>query len=124
MPAGFAHLTLATRDVDRTASFLERAFGLTRAEPPANSPVPTVWLELAGGQQIHIVHVDGFASSPFEGEFGRHVALYYPPADFDALRARLAADAVDVADPLRPSAVRRFFLRDPVNGYVIEVIAR
>ena len=77
----FAHLTIATRDVLRTAAFFERAFGWTRVDTPGNTPedLRAAWLQLAPGQQIHILHVDGFQPSPFEAEFGRHVAVFHPP---------------------------------------------
>ena len=75
-----AHLTMPTRAVERTARFLEQALGYHRDPPPANSPVETVWLATGGGQQMHIVYVEGFEVSPFEGEFGRHIAIFHPVA--------------------------------------------
>ena len=122
MPA-FAHLTLPTVDVEATASFLVRTFGFTRAEAPANSPVPTEWIDIGGGQQIHVVYVEGFVVSPFEGEFGRHIALRCPASAFEGIRGRLVEDGIEVTAPVRPSQVVRFFTREPVNGYVFEVIA-
>jgi hypothetical protein len=119
-----AHLTLATLAVERTASFLELTLRYTRDPAPPNSPVATVWLATGGGQQIHIVHVDAFEVSPFEGEFGRHVAVSIPAKEIAALKERLLAAGAHVMEPLRPSAHERFFFREPVNGYVFEVIAR
>ena len=119
-----AHLTLASAQVEPTARFLEQALGYSRDPAPANSPVPTVWLALGGGQQIHIVYVENFAVSPFEGEFGRHIAILHPAQAMSALRKRLAAAGAQVMDPQRPSAHERFFFREPVNGYVFEVIAQ
>jgi catechol 2,3-dioxygenase-like lactoylglutathione lyase family enzyme len=118
----FAHLTLPTRDVERTAAFFEETFGYFRGPIPGNSPVPTQWLDLGGGQQIHVVHVEGFETSPFEGEFGRHLAVFCPDAEFDDLKARLLARAATIIEPLRATTFERFFVREPVNGYVIEVI--
>jgi len=119
----FAHLTLPTQDVERTAAFLERTLGLARQPVPGNSPVPVRWLDLGDGQSLHVFHVAGFAVSPFESEFGRHVAFVHPPADFPALKARLLAEGAALVDAVRPTAVERFFFREPVNGYVFEVIA-
>jgi hypothetical protein len=119
-----AHLTLATLAVESTASFLELTLGYTRDPAPQNSPVATVWLATGGGQQIHLVHVDGFEVSPFEGEFGRHVAVSIPAKEIAALKERLLAAGAHLMQPLRPSAHERFFFREPVNGYVFEVIAR
>jgi catechol 2,3-dioxygenase-like lactoylglutathione lyase family enzyme len=123
-PMSLAHLTLPTSGVERTARFLEQTLGYARDSAPPNSPVETVWLATGGGQQIHIVHVDAFEVSPFEGEFGRHIAILRPAEEMAALKERLSAAGADVMQPLRRSAHERFFFREPVNGYVFEVIAQ
>lgn len=117
-----AHLTLATADVERTASFFERTLGFPRGPIPGNSPVATQWLDIGRGQQIHLVFVEGFQPSPFEGEFGRHVAVFYQRSGFEALKARLTAEGATIMAPLRATSFERFFVREPVNGYVFEVI--
>jgi hypothetical protein len=119
-----AHLTLPTLAVERTARFLEHTLGYTRDPAPANSPVETVWLATGDGRQMHIVYVEGFEVSPFEGEFGRHIAVFCPAREIAALRQRLLAAGAHLMQPLRPSAQDRFFFREPVNGYVFEVIAQ
>jgi len=119
-----AHLTLPTAAVERTSRFLEQMLGYTRDPAPANSPMETVWLATGGGQQLHIVHVEGFEVSPFEGEFGRHIAIFRAAKEMTELRERLSAAGAQVMQPLRPSARERFFFREPVNGYVFEVIAQ
>jgi hypothetical protein len=119
-----AHLTLPTRAVQRTAEFLEQTLRFTRDPAPANSPVETVWLATGGGQQIHIVYVEGFEVSPFEGEFGRHLAVFHPAQEIAGLKERLSALGAPVMQPLRPGERERFFFREPVNGYVFEVIAQ
>jgi catechol 2,3-dioxygenase-like lactoylglutathione lyase family enzyme len=118
----FAHLTLPTREVERTASFLERTLGYRRKPRPANSPVEVVWLDLGGRQEMHVLFVEGFEASPFEAEFGRHVALFHPLDDFDALKERLLAAGAELVEELRPTPFQRFFFREPVNGYFFEVI--
>ena len=75
-----------------------------------------------GGQQLHIIYVEGFEVSPFEGEFGRHLAILHPAGDMASLKERLQAAGTQAMLPMRPSSVDRFFFRDPVNGYVFEVI--
>jgi catechol 2,3-dioxygenase-like lactoylglutathione lyase family enzyme len=117
-----SHLTLPTRDVKKTAAFFEQALGYARDPTPANSPFETVWLNTGHGQQMHVVHVDGFEVSPFEGEFGRHVAVFYPLPQFSGLRARLLQLGAEVIEPLRVAPFERFFFREPINGYVFEVI--
>ena len=116
-----AHLTLPTRDVERTPAFLERAFRLSRVPVPDNSPVDLVWLDIGAGQQLHVLHVDGFEVSAFEREFGRHVAFNCQETDLGALKQRLTAQGATLIRPERPTVYERFFFREPVNGYVFEV---
>lgn len=118
----FAHLTLPTRDVERTAALLADVFGYSRSPIPGNSPVEAEWLEIGKGQQLHVLYVPDFTISPFEGEFGRHVALFHRRADFEAMKAKLAAWGITPYPAERPTPFERFFFREPVNGYVIEVI--
>lgn len=117
-----AHLTLPTRDVERTATFLEDTLGYVRDPVPANVPCETVWLDIGRGQQIHVFFVEGFEVSPFEREFGRHVALFYPLERFAGLKDRLRQRGAELIEPLRATPFERFFFREPVNGYVFEVI--
>ena len=117
-----AHLTLPTREVERTASFLEQTLGYVRDPVPSNVPDETVWLNIGRGQQMHVFFVEGFEVSPFEREFGRHVAVFHPLEDFDGLKARLRQRGAEIFAPLRPTPFERFFFREPVNGYVFEVI--
>ena len=117
-----AHLTLPTRDVERTASFLERTLGYTRDPLPDNIPCETVWLNIGHGQQVHVFHVEGFQVSPFELEFGRHVAVFYPRPQFESLKDRLRHEGAELIEPLRATPFQRFFFREPVNGYFFEVI--
>jgi hypothetical protein len=117
-----AHLTLPSRDVERTASFLEQTLGYARDPLPGNIPCETVWLNIGRGQQLHVFYVEGFEVSPFEREFGRHVALFYPRQQFDELKERLRERGAELIEPLRSTPFERFFFREPVNGYVFEVI--
>lgn len=117
-----AHLTLPTRHVEETASFFEQTLGYTRDPVPPNVPDETVWLNIGRGQQIHVFYVDEFDVSTFEQEFGRHVAVYHPPSQFEALKQRLVQHGAELIEPLRATPFDRFFFREPVNGYVFEVI--
>ena len=118
----FAHLTLPTQHVEQTTTFLEQMLGYRRKPVPSNSPVQVSWLDVGHGQEIHVFYVEGFVASPFEAEFGRHVALFHPLADFPALRQRLLAAGAELIEPLRATSFARFFFREPINGYVFEVI--
>ena len=71
---------------------------------------------------MHVFYVEGFEVSPFENEFGRHVAVFYPRPQFEGLKQRLQQEGAEVFEPLRPTPFERFFFREPVNGYVFEVI--
>ena len=79
------------------------------------------WLEITPGQELHLVEVADFVPSPFEREFGEHIAIAYPLAGFAGLQGRLRGQGAEVIVPLRPTPFERFFFRDP-NGYVFEVV--
>jgi catechol 2,3-dioxygenase-like lactoylglutathione lyase family enzyme len=117
-----AHLTLATQHVERTATFFERTLGYHRTAVDANAPSEAVWLDIGRGQEMHVLYVEGFSLTPYEREFGRHVAVSHPRADFDALKRRLTAEGAELIAPLRATPFERFFFREPINGYVFEVI--
>lgn len=119
MPIG--HITLATRDVQRSCDFFAKAFGWPRIARPGNIPMQSDWLQICPGQELHLVHSPGFAASPFEEEFGRHIALLYPARDFGALQQRLREAQAELIAPRRETPFERFFFRDP-NGYVFEVV--
>jgi len=118
----FAHLTLPTQQVEETTRFLEKTLGCTRKPVPANSPVDVRWLDIGQGQEIHVFFVERFEVSPFEAEFGRHVALFHPRDDFPALRQRITEAGGELIEPLRSTPFERLFFREPVNGYVFELI--
>jgi len=117
-----AHLTLPTQEVERTAAFFERTLAFTRNPVPENSPTEVVWLDIGHGQEMHVLYVEGFVVSRFEQEFGRHIALFHPVADFPAIRQRLLEEGAELIEPQRATPFERFFFREPINGYVFEVI--
>lgn len=119
-----AHLTLPTREVEKTVSFFERTLGYPRNPVPGNSPVEALWLDIGRGQEMHVFYVEDFAVSPFESEFGRHVAVFHPLADFAGLKQRLLEQGAEILEPLRATPFERFFFREPINGYVFEVVDR
>ena len=117
-----AHVTLATRDLAGTARFFSEALGWRRVLRPNNVPFPAAWLEIAPGQELHLVEVPDFAPSPFEREYGRHLAVSHPLAGFADLKERLRRHGAELIAADRPTPFARFFFRDP-NGYVFEVVA-
>jgi catechol 2,3-dioxygenase-like lactoylglutathione lyase family enzyme len=116
-----AHFTLATRDVQMSADFFQAALGWLPVARPGNIDTAAAWLAIAPGQELHLIEVLDFQPSPFEREFGRHIAVSFPRAEFTQLRARLQAHGATLIDPLRETPFARFFFRDP-NGYVFEVV--
>jgi catechol 2,3-dioxygenase-like lactoylglutathione lyase family enzyme len=117
-----AHVTLPTRDLRRTVEFFEAAVGWRRIDRPGNIGVPAAWLEIAPGQEAHVVEIADFETSPFEREYGRHIAVSFPAASFPLLRQRLEQHGAELIAATRPTPFERFFFRDP-NGYVFEVVA-
>ena len=117
-----AHMTFPTREVEKTAAFLEQTLGYSRDPLPANVKDETVWLNIGRGQQLHVLYVEDFEISPFEREFGRHLAVFYPRPQFDALKQRLVERGAKLIDPIRATPFDRFFFREPVNGYIFEVV--
>ena len=119
----FAHFTLPTRDVAATKRFFQAVFGWRPIEHHSNVPpeLQAAWLEIAPGQELHLLKIDGFEASPFEREYGRHIALFHPRDDLAALKARLVQHGAQLIPPQRQTQAERFFFKDP-NGYVFEVI--
>ncbi len=118
----FAHLTLPTQHVEETTRFIEKVLGYARKPVPANSPVDARWLDIGHGQELHVFFVEGFVVSPYEAEFGRHVALFHSLDDFPALRRRIIEAGGELVEPLRGTPFERLFFREPVNGYLFELI--
>src|SRR5262245_41092423 len=116
-----AHITLATRDVATSLTFFAEVLGWRPIDRPRNIERPGAWLQIAPGQELHLVEAASFEPSPFEGEFGRHIALTVPLAEFEALKDRLQAHGATLIAPRRETPFSRFFFRDP-NGYVFEVV--
>jgi catechol 2,3-dioxygenase-like lactoylglutathione lyase family enzyme len=116
-----AHVTLATRELARSTAFFHEVLGLTLIGRPRNNAAPAAWLQIAPGQELHLVEVPEFQPSPFEQEYGRYIALSLPRAGFPTLKKRLIAHGDKVIDPLRDTPFDRFFFRDP-NDYLFEVL--
>lgn len=117
----FHHVTLATRDVSRSSQFFERTLGWKPIERPGNINRTAAWLEIAPGQQIHLLEVPEFEPSPYEREFGRHIAVAYPLDRFEALKERLRENGAELIDAGRETPFERFFFRNP-EGYVFEIV--
>ena len=117
----FAHLTIATANLEETCRFYEQVMGWKRIHLPTNVPMAAAWFEITDGQQLHILHFEDYKPSSHETEFGRHLAVMYDDAELTALKSRLTAAGTEMIPPQRPTPFERFFCHDP-NGYAIEVI--
>lgn len=117
----FAHIALPTRDIKRTARFFELTLGWQPIDRPNNIAIPAAWLEIGEGQEVHLLEIPDFAPSPFEREYGQHLAVTYPRAGFEALQDRLRKEGAEVIAAERPTPFARFFFRSP-DGYVVEVV--
>ena len=119
----FAHLTLATQDVAAAVAFYKETLGWLPIREPSNieEELQAAWLEIAPGQQLHLLRIPEFEPSPFEQEFGRHVAIFHPGQDFPTLQQRLKTAGAELMEAIRTTPFERFFFRTP-DGYVFEVI--
>ena len=75
--------------------FFAAALGWQPLDRPNNIPMAAAWLQIAPGQELHLVEVADFEPSPFEREYGRHIALSYPQTDFVGLKQRLQRVQID-----------------------------
>ena len=116
-----AHVTMATRNVSKTADFFSYTLNWQSIERPGNIGRPAAWLAVPPNQELHLIEVPDFQISPFEHEFGRHVAVAPPLSDFVALKSRLRESGAKLLEPERETPFQRFFFREP-NGYIFEVV--
>ena len=116
-----AHVTMATRNVSKTAEFFSYTLNWQSIERPGNIGRPAAWLAVPPNQELHLIEVPDFQISPFEHEFGRHVAVAHPLSDFVALKSRLRESGAKLLEPERETPFQRFFFREP-NGYIFEVV--
>jgi len=110
-----AHFTLATRDLRRSSSFFMETLGWRPLQRAVSAPAPVAWLAIGPGQEVHLIELPDFQPSPFEREYGRHIAISYPAEGFAALKERLRVHGAEPMPPEREPMAERFFFRDP-NG--------
>ena len=116
-----AHITLAVRDVRQASQFFAATLGWRPLDRPNNIAMPAAWLEIAPDQELHLLEITDCVPSPFEREYGRHIAVGYPRDGFAGLKERLQAHGAQLVAPLRETSFERFFFIEP-NGYVFEVV--
>ena len=116
----FAHLTIATEDVQATSLFFQNVMKWNPLRMPRNIDIEAVWLEICEGQQLHILGIKD-SNRPGDKEFGRHYAFFHPSDDFDAVIKRVTRHGGELVEPIRETPFRRIFFRD-LNGYLFELI--
>ena len=117
----FAHLTLAVKDPYASSDFFAKTLGWKPITLPGNVDIVATWLEIAPGQQIHLLKIEGGRTGDSDREFGRHFAIFHPGSDFPALKQRLTENGAQIVPPIRPTPFERFFFLD-LDGYSFEVI--
>jgi lactoylglutathione lyase len=119
----FDHVALSVADVELSAQFYERLFGLERITD--RRPMEGVrWLSMAGGGELHLL-----AIVPGEVRMNQAVHLAVRTPDFDRLVAAIAAMGVEYTTWLgtrpgvteRNDGTRQVYVKDP-DGYWVEII--
>jgi catechol 2,3-dioxygenase-like lactoylglutathione lyase family enzyme len=121
------HVNLRTRDPERTRAFFRDVLGMTIGPPPGEAGHSS-WVYDDSG--IPIIHT-GAHDSPYPSDARHpytpangsgsihHVALRC--ADFEGMRARLAAHGLDYSEADYPSfGLRQLFVTDP-DGVMLEL---
>lgn len=115
------HVALLVRDLDTSAAFYQRLFGLREIAVPVDN---RRWFDLGGGVALHLIPE---MTTPIADQRGRHLALAV--TGFPGFVERLAREGIAFTDfagkpgtvqAIRRDGVRQVFLRDP-DGNWIEV---
>jgi hypothetical protein len=72
-----AHIMLATQTCASRWRSLKKALGWHPIAQPNNINAVAAWLQIAPGVELNLIEVPEFEPSPFEREFGRHVAVTF-----------------------------------------------
>ncbi|MBV08672.1 VOC family protein [Rubinisphaera sp.] len=136
MKGGFAHLALATHDMDATIGFYENCLGYPRVAETHNRAagggvVRMVYFDLGDGEFLVFMEAKGVPTIPenFDTGINRglglpdgmyHLALAVDSVDELArLGDRLRKKGVEVSDEVDHGYARSIYLRDP-NGIQLE----
>lgn len=107
MPA-LHHVSIVTRDLDRSCAFYTDMIGLTRIPRP-NFGTPGIWLQ-AGGLSVHLIlwPAGHFRTNPVVDPADAHFALAVE--DFDAIIAHLVKHGYNanaaLGDPMQLQVFR------------------
>lgn len=118
---GIHHSSLLVADTQRALAFYRDVLGLpVSSQRPPSMAFPGAWLDIAPGQQIHLLELpnpDPVTGRPPHGGRDRHTALLL--RSISALQERL--DAAAVPYTLSQSGRAALFCRDP-DGNALEFI--
>ena len=117
---GLHHVSLLVIDTRRALGFYQDILGLALIDNRPDIGIPGAWLDLGGGQQLHLLEIPRENKSeqiPGHGGRDRHFALAV--AGLDEVTAAL--EAAGIAYTLSRSGRRALFCRDP-EGNVIELL--
>lgn len=119
----FDHVALSVADVEASAQFYERLFGLKRItdRPPMDG---VRWLSMPGGGELHLL-----AIVPGEVRITQAAHLAIRTPDFDRLMATLTEMGAEYTTWLgtgpgvteRDDGTRQIYVKDP-DGYWVEII--
>ena len=83
----------------RSVAFFQESLGWQPVARPGNIGTAAAWLEIAPGVELHLIEDPEFEPSRFEREFGRHIAVTFPLAEFPRLKERLQAQGATLIEP-------------------------
>ena len=117
----FDHIAIHVHDVEKSAAFYEKVFGLQRLPEPFHDGLH-VWLRVGPHVALHVV---GGADAVTQHAITDHFAFH--TASLDGFMARLDREHIAYRDfkgdgkiNTRADGVRQVYLQDP-DGYWIEV---
>lgn len=117
---GIHHASVLVADKERSLAFYRDLLGLEVDSSRPDLSFGGAWLDVGGGQQIHLLELpnpDPVDSRPIHGGRDRHTALLV--RDLDEIAASLEGAGVSCA--WSRSGRRALFCRDP-DGNTLELI--
>jgi lactoylglutathione lyase len=117
----FDHSTVLVRDLQKSAEFYEKVFGLERISEPFKDG-KHIWFRIGAHEQLHVV---GGATDPVPQAIDVHFAFRVASlpefmAHLDQMHVQYRNFMGEGKVTLRPDGVRQIYVQDP-DGYWIEV---
>ena len=124
-PVSFGHIGLSVKDVDLSATFYKRLFGLQEIIN-SNRREGVIWFSLGDGKELHLQETDGENLIQY---IMTHFALTV--SDFDMFIKQIDSMGVKLYSYpsgeegkviIRPGGIRKVYIKDPDENW-IEVIS-